>query len=201
MVSSSVGAMNIKKSDFQLFITEKARWYPYSEVRFTRRHFHVKWLLLAQCEKSFVMLPSRVLQKATATALIVGKEALPVPTMLNEIVDFMERWGRSDDQVWYKQVVNWIGYVCNEGIKRDYLGVAYDCVALKVRRVLHLRGIDGNTRVFTAWKTFFFHQYHHVTKEFVLLKQASMDFVAHMIGDGTPGSAAVVNSNAVVVSP
>jgi hypothetical protein len=193
--------MKLNKSDFNSFVQQKSGKYPYCEVRITRRHFHVKWLVLAQSGTSFVSLPSRVLSKETVTSLIIGKEALPVPFVLNEIMDFMERWGRGEDNVWYRQVVDWVGFVCNEGIKQDYLGIAYDCIALRVRRVLYLHGMDGNRRIFTAWKTFFFHQYEYVTSDFVLLKQASMNFIAGMIHTEIPGTAATVGSNLSVVSP
>jgi hypothetical protein len=197
--------MKVEKKDFDLFVRLNGRKYPYSDVRFTRRHFHPQWLLLARpgVRSSYLILPSGALSKVASTGLIISKEALPVPHHLDEILTFMERWGRGEDPVWYRQVVDWIGFVCNAGIRRNYMGIAYDCVALKVRRMLYLHYGLGSTEltrtIFTGWKTFFFYQFEYVTTDFIVLKQQSMEFVSNrMVFSGT---AATVTSNVTVVSP
>ena len=180
--------------DFQLFLQQHGRKFPYNQVRKTRRTFHVKWLVLACTNTSYVTLPSCVVDKKTLNHLIITKQAWPLTTEMDEIIDYMECWGRQQDPVWYSQVVDWVAYICREGIKRDHAGLLYDCIALRVRRMLylHLGSVTSRTarRLFTRWREYFFREYANGYSEFSVLKAASVLFIE----EGFPGSTEEVAS-------
>jgi hypothetical protein len=199
--------MKVNQRDFAMFVQNNGSKFPYSEIRKTRRHFYVKWIVFAKRARrhSFVTLPSNCVNKDTLNHLIITKQAIPLTSSMNEIVDYMERWGKSEDSVWYQQVVDWLAFICREGIKREHLGVLYDCVALKVRREIYLHAgtvaTSETSRIFNAWRTFFFDQYARSTTDFIALKQSSMVFVATLIANLISSPPVTPISNAVVVSP
>ena len=128
--------MKVDLSEFQIFLRRNGNKFPYSQIRKTRSTVYVKWIVLA-AGQSFVNLPSMSLDKPTLNHLIVTQQAWPLPTDMGDIIDYMEWQGRSEDAVWYHNVVDWIAFICREGIKRDHLGLLYDCVvALRVRRLI-----------------------------------------------------------------
>ena len=109
-------------------------------------------------------------------------QAWPLPADMGEIIDYMECWGRGEDAVWYHNVVNWIGFICREGIKRDRLGLMYDCVALRVRMLIEQNmGGQGTTqptrRLLQQWREYFFTRYEHGVTDFATLKRGSIVYV------------------------
>ena len=176
--------MNISNLEVQNFIRNHGRRFPYSDVRKTRRSFHVKWLLL-RAPHRFVTLPSLSLKKSTVNYLVVTKQAWPVTPLMETIIEHMEFIGREEDPVWHRQVVDWLAFICREGIKRDAIGILYDCVAFRARRIVY-RNTLSTTSGLTASlldgrREQFFHHYHNVSTDFASLKDASLAHLEHEI--------------------
>ena len=131
---------------------------------------------------SYIAIPSACLDKETQMHLITTMQALPAIKEMDEIIEYMECWGRVEDPVWHRQVMNWLGFMCREGLKRDHLGIVYDCVAFRVRRVINIQvGTTPNSwpltrRVITGWSAFFMREWSR-TSDFVTLKQGSVEFI------------------------
>ena len=172
--------MKINASEFQTFLRRNGKKFPYNQIRKTRSTIYTKWLVLA-AGQSFVTLPSISIDKPTLNHLVVTQQAWPLPAEMGNIIDYMECWGRGEDAVWYHNVVDWIAFICREGIKRDYLGLLYDCVALRVRRLIEQDMGSQVTaltrRVFQQWREYFFSQYESGSTDFVSLKRASIAYV------------------------
>ena len=102
----------------------------------------------------------------------------------------MECSGRDEDNVWYHSVVNWIAFICREGIKRDHLGLLYDCMALRVRRLIeqHMgpRTTQRTRRLFQQWREYFFSEYENGSTDFVTLKRASVAYVRGAMSNWIP---------------
>ena len=172
--------MRIHLSEFQIFLQRNGNKFPYNQVRKTRSTIYVKWLVLAAGE-SFVTLPSISINKATLNHLVMTQQAWPLPADMSKIIDYMEGQGRAEDVVWYHNVVDWIAFICREGIKRDRIGLLYDCVALRVRRLIEQHMGSTTTepakRILTHWREYFFSQYENGSRDFVTLKRASVAYV------------------------
>ena len=191
--------MRVNLSEFQIFLRRNGSKFPYNQIRKTCSSIYVKWLVLAAGGQSFVTLPSISIDRPTLNHLVMTQQAWPLPAEMGEIVDYMECWGRSEDSVWYHNVVDWIAFICSEGIKRDHLGLLYDCVALRVRRLIeqHMgtRMTQRTRRLFQQWREYFFSQYENGSTKFVTLKRASIAFVRGAMSNFNPTVPSLVSSS------
>ena len=184
---------------YQMFLRKYGRKFPYNAIKKTRRTFHTKWLLLLGPSSTYTAIPSVCFDKETQMMLIMTFQALPATKEMDEIIEYMECWGRVEDPVWHRQVMNWLGFICQEGVKRDHLGLAYDCVAYKVRRIINLRvgtiptSWNLTRRVISGWSDVFMAEWKR-THDFKTLKQRSVEYVLGEIPNPTPVSPNTVSS-------
>ena len=174
--------MSDNDPDFAHFVGLYGRRFPYNAIRRTRHCFHVKWLLLEGPKATYMTLPSACLNKETQMHLLLTRQAVPATKEMDDIIDYMESWGRVEDPVWHRQVINWLGFICKHGIKRDHLGLVYDCVAFRVRRLINLQVGTTPTswpltrRAITGWSSFFMAEWKR-SSDFVALKKSSVQYV------------------------
>ena len=146
-------------SDFNSFLRTHCKRFPYNRIRKPRRSFHVKWLFLEAPNGSYIVIPSVCLNKQTQMQLLISLQALPATREMDDIIEYMECWGRQEDAVWYHKVIDWLAFTCREGIKRESLDLSYDCIALIVRRTLEIQGASTSTQltrtVIVGWIGFF----------------------------------------------
>ena len=149
------------------------------ELEKTRRAFYPKWIILRDHGHSYVTLPSSSLDRPTLTHLIITKQAWPLSPFMDEILDHMECWGREEDGKWYRKVLNWISHICAEGIRRDNLGLLYDCIALRVRDIVdrYARTTLLTRSLLQKWREHFFRMYASGLTGFAELYEDSIDFV------------------------
>ena len=185
----STTKMKVKLSEFQIFLRRNSKKFPYNQIRKTRSAIYTKWLVLG-AGQSFVTLPSISIDKPTLNHLVMTQQAWPLPAEMSEIIDYMECWGKGEDVVWYQNVVDWIAFICREGIKRDRLGLLYDCVAMRVRRLVEQQfGVTTTQltrRILQQWREYFFSQYENGSTDFVTLKRASIAFVRGAMSNWNP---------------
>ena len=190
--------MKLNLSEFQIFLRRNGNKFPYNQVRKTRNTIYAKWLVLAAGQSSFVTLPSISLDKPTLNHLVMTQQAWPLPADMSEIIDYMECWGRGEDRVWYHNVVDWIAFICREGIKRDHLGLLYDCVALRVKRIideeLGSRTTELTRRLLRQWREYFFSQFENGSTDFITVKRASIAFVRGAMSNINPTVPSLVSS-------
>ena len=192
--------MKIVLTKYQQFLRQHGRKFPYSQVRKTRRTFYSKWIILRERHggRCNVTLPSSTIDKATLNHLIISLQAWPLSPGMDEIIDYMERYGRLEDNAWYHNVVNWIAHICSNGIRRCHMGLLYDCVALRVREIVYEHTgsrVTQLTRVLLEqWRQTFFAMYEHGTTDFVTLHEESVAYILNRIRTSIPGTPSTTRS-------
>jgi len=89
-----------------LFLLQNGNNYPYNDCLATRNRIYSKWLLVesgsfgcfnADRTKRTVALSATTFNAPTVQHLILTKQALPVPNIVSEVLDYMEIWGNEYD--------------------------------------------------------------------------------------------------------
>ena len=156
--------MKVSFTDIQPFLQKNGRKFPYNQVSKTCRSFYPKWVVLKERHgQTNVTLPSSAIDKRTFNHLIITKQAWPLSPFMDQILDHVESWGREEDASQYRNVLGWIAHICIEGIRRDNLGLLYDCVAFRVRDIVQEytgSRITSLTRLLlNNWREAFFRMY------------------------------------------
>ena len=186
----------MKLTEFQTFLRCYGGRFPYSDVRKTRRTFHVKWLLLGD-SGTHVAIPSSCVDSETQNHSIITLQAVPATQEMEGIIEYMERWGRVEDPVWHRKVLNWLVYICQQGIKRPHMSIVYDCIVVKIRHVLneHLGTRYALTgRIMNNWHDLYVRKWNSGVKDFAVLKQYSIEYVFGKIQSASPSSPSTVAS-------
>ena len=174
--------MKVSFTEYQVFLRAHGRRFPYNQVKKTRNSFHTKWLLLANVDK-YIAIPSHCIDNQTQNHLIITYQALPTTQDMDPIIEHMERWERSDP-VWHRQVIDWIAFICREGVKRDQYGLVYDCVAFKVRKAIYQHiGCQWELtgRLFHRWSEKFCKKWRNGQRDFGCLVEFTMDMVDDLL--------------------
>ena len=183
--------MKVSLTTFRAFLQHNGRKFPYNQVRKTRRTFYPKWIVLQERHGRNVTLPSSTIDKETLNHLIISKQAWPLSPVMDEIVDYMDCWGRVENARWYQNVIDWIAYLCYNGIRRCNQGLLYDCAAMRLRDMVS-RCAGATTEltrvILKRWRTEFFRMYDCGITDFATLYEESSEFVVNELENSIPTS-------------
>ena len=78
----------------------------------------------------------------------------PLPPSMDELIDWMQHWGKSISQHWYQETLNWIAFFCDKGMDVSVREIKFKVISSKVREQIHLSLLSTNLlgwTVFNEW--------------------------------------------------
>jgi hypothetical protein len=192
--------ITVSPSEFGKFVAENAGKYPYNQIFKTRQKFHVKWLLTRKENRGFIprnkanytAIPSSCIDEGLVQYLIITKQVLPIPPVMERIMDWMYCWGRAIDGHWYNKVVDWLHFLVVNKIHLSDNIVLRDCVEYRVRSMI--RTMHTNLQqhlcnmLIVEWRHYFNNEYANGHVDFFKLSVRSMGFVQARIPSLVVGS-------------
>lgn len=145
------------RKEFQVFLLENSRVYPYRDIPTTRNRMYVSWMLMKRYEHTgsigriagvpveamrWVAIPSNAFDIDTVTHLYISKQALPVPSTMGEIVDALECWGKALDIQWYNRSMRYLGYLLSNGFQLNRETMVNYIVQLRVLLMIDAHAAD-----------------------------------------------------------
>lgn len=176
--------MKFSSVDFQQFKQLSGSKYPYTDILTTRRSYHVKWLIVSWFKDRNRQrpIPSSAFTKETVNYLICTKQALPVPSCFDNIIEYVELWGvKHHSELWYTQCIEWIAFLLKEGIRKSHLKACYECIEFRVRNLAHQHaGLCGGQLTETAmdkWVDYYLDLVNSGETDFVMMLIGSCNFM------------------------
>jgi len=152
-------------SALKAFLLENGNSYPCNDILTARNAIHARWLIVESGSYGFVnhagdrpaiALPSTTFSAATVLHLLVTKQALPVPNVVANVLDYMECWGKEHDSEWHDEAVTWIAYLLKNKIHCTEEELFYDLIEFKIKGLIYeCIGLNEHlaaTRIFDLWK-------------------------------------------------
>ena len=104
--------MRCTKASFERFANGKGTAYPWNCIKRTRNSYYCKWLVTTGPttglfnRNKYHLVSSGTLPIGYVTSLIVDEVAIPVPAVLDDIMDTMEYWGVRVSGLWKHKVIH-----------------------------------------------------------------------------------------------
>lgn len=187
--------MNVLKKKFTCFLQEYGARYPCNEIPSTRQGFRCKWLLIQggnavlRRESDLYAIPSSSFDRPTFIHLIVTRQALPLTPQMDQVMDWMDSWGRGISSVWYDHVVDLFCLHLEEETFISNEILLKEVVYLHMEKMVwdhFLAGDDLGHYILDEWHAYFNQVFHHSTKDFFYLATKSIFFVRAKIEHATP---------------
>ena len=122
----------------------------------------------------------------TLQHILVSRQGHPCTPVMDNVMDWMDTWGRLKSNLWYEEAVEMLAFYCDEKIKDNDKEIIQEIIALKVkddiRLALSTTALLGWT-TYNEWTEWFDYQYDFVTRDFFELASKTQYFVSDKIED------------------
>jgi len=171
------------------FIDANGSEYPFSELSTSRRGFRCRWVLLkAPCDHNVIRIPrmerfhtvpSHCFHDTALQEMTLTRQALPFPDDMADVLDVMERWGRSKCLRLYDCCARYMAWRVQAGMWIDKKCLCFALIKLRVKDIM-LMGSDIPEQTFYQWVCLFNYWCTCDTHDYFELALRSIHFVQSM---------------------
>ena len=177
---------------FKAFLEDNSGVYPYTDIKKTRKSFHLEWVMyesdwgrthniLRMVTEYFPVHVSCWKDKPKRLEELLMEGAVyPLPHEMNEIMDSMHVWGQSVSYFWYCEVLqlmgDWIGAGQQVSKKEMYKEVIEKLVLARIHEHFAIGSLLHNN-----WEQYFELTYMTRFKTFYQMAGMSKNFIENSI--------------------